>query len=299
MSSFHSRPRNFSLDGSVRGPNNRNAMTATPPHLTHVASDGVPIAYRVRAAALPGAPVLALVHSLAMDHRFWDPVADRIAGRATVVAIDARGHGRTGRGDVPATAERMALDLLEVLDALGVERAVVGGASMGGCVALQFAGSHPTRTDGLALIDTTAWYGPTASSDWEERARKAASQGLGSLVEFQKSRWFSDGFREREPAIVQRAIDTFLATDLQGYVDACRMLGAFDGRPLLAGLRRPTRVLVGEEDYAAPVAMARAMHEGIAGSTLQVIERARHLTPLEVPDLVAASLLELCTEACR
>lgn len=268
------------------------------PAMRMLASDGVPITYRVRRASAE-LPAMALVHSLALDHRFWDPVAERLAGRVTVIAIDARGHGRSGRGETPYTAERMAQDLLEVLDELQVSRALIGGASMGGCVALQFAGTHQRRTSALALIDTTAWYGPTAPKDWEDRALKAIAQGLPSLVEFQQTRWFSDAFRSREPQVVQACIDTFLANNLEAYAATCRMLGSFDGRALLKDIRVPTRILVGDEDYAAPVAMAQAMHEAIAGSRLEVIRGARHLTPLEVPDVVVASLLELCGDAQR
>src|SRR3954469_1105624 len=123
-------------------------MTKEARSATLVASDGVPIAYRVHGSAA-SAPVVALVHSLGMDHGFWNPVAQRLGADATVIAIDARGHGRSGVGITPFSAERMALDLREVLDEAGVDRAVVGGASMGGCVALQFAGSYPTRTVGL------------------------------------------------------------------------------------------------------------------------------------------------------
>jgi 3-oxoadipate enol-lactonase len=243
--------------------------------------------------------VVALVHSLAMNRRFWDPVARRLAGRAALLTIDARGHGESGRGEAPFTVQRMADDLRDVMDHLGIERAVVGGASMGGCVALGFAGAHASRASGLALVDTTAWYGPAAPQEWEARAAKAMAEGLPSLVGFQTTRWFSDGFRAREPAVVQACIDVFLANDLQAYVESCRMLGAFDGRPLMAGLRLPTRVLVGDEDYAAPVAMAQALQAGIPGARLQVIPGARHLTPLEVPDVVAAAVLELCEEAGR
>jgi 3-oxoadipate enol-lactonase len=270
-------------------------MTIDATTATLLTSDGVPVTYRVDRASA-SAPVVALVHSLGMDHNFWRPVAERLAQHATVVAIDARGHGRSGAGAAPYTTERMAQDLLEVLDQLQVPRAVVGGASMGGCVALQFAASYPARTAGLALIDTTAWYGPSAAKDWEERAMKAVSQGLPSMVDFQKTRWFSDDFRAREPQVVQSCIDVFLANDVQAYVATCRMLGAFDGRPLLPDIRVPAWVVVGEEDYAAPVAMSQAMHEGVAGSRLEVIEGARHLTPLEVPDRIAAGLARLCSE---
>jgi 3-oxoadipate enol-lactonase len=71
------------------------------------------------------------------------------------------------------------------------------------------------------------------------------------------------------------------------------MLGSADLRRSLAAIRVPTAVLVGEEDYATPLAMAQALHEGIAGSTLSVLKGARHLTPLERPDEVAAELRRL------
>ena len=52
-------------------------------------------------------------------------------------------------------------------------------------------------------------------------------------------------------------------------------------------------MIVGEEDYATPVAMARALHEGISGSTLHILPRLRHLTFVERPDAVAYALIEL------
>lgn len=296
MNHFDGPPENFSLDPLAHEAKNAPMPFSTAPVQRLSASDGVPIAYCVHEGD-SSVPCVALVHSLAMDHRFWDPVIDHLANQATVITIDARGHGSSGRGMTQTTVQRMAEDLREVLEHLQVPRAVIGGASMGGCVALQFAGMNPDRTSGLALIDTTAWYGPTAEKDWEERATKAAISGLSSMVEFQQTRWFSDAFRASEPGVVQACIDTFLANDLDAYVATCRMLGAFDGRELLARIQVPTHVLVGEEDYAAPVAMAQAMHEAIVGSRLTIFGGARHLTPLEVPEKVAASLLELFAEA--
>lgn len=258
--------------------------------------DGVRLAFAAHRAA-PGLPVLALVHSLGMDASFWQAVVDRVGHACSVVALDSRGHGRSELGPLPLTCARIAEDLREVLDHLGVARAVVGGASMGGCVALQFAASHPDRTAAAALIDTTAWYGPKAASDWEERAQKAASQGLESLIDFQLTRWFSDDFRRRDPAQANHWAGVFLRNRVDGYMASCRMLGAFDGRALLGAIRAPTWVVVGEEDYAAPVAMAQALHDGISGSSLEILQGARHLTPLEAPDRIAQGLLDLSARA--
>ncbi|MDH4189287.1 MAG: hypothetical protein OEW21_03640, partial [Betaproteobacteria bacterium] len=67
-------------------------------------------------------------------------------------------------------------------------------------------------------------------------------------------------------------------------------LGACDLRSRLGDIAAPTRIAVGEEDYATPVKMAEALHAGIRNSSLSVIERARHLTPLEVPERIIAEL---------
>ena len=75
------------------------------------------------------------------------------------------------------------------------------------------------------------------------------------------------------------------------------MLGACDLRTVLPAIRVPTAIVVGREDCATPPAMAAALHAGIAGSTLAVIEDGRHLTPLERPDRIASELLRLLASA--
>ena len=94
----------------------------------------------------------------------------------------ACGHGAS---DTPAghyTPEQFADDLAVVMDAAGWDDAVIGGASMGRCVAHAFAAAHPARTRGLALIDTTAWYGEDAPAAWEGRGRKAVNNGFGAIL---------------------------------------------------------------------------------------------------------------------
>ncbi|NUZ04621.1 alpha/beta fold hydrolase [Piscinibacter koreensis] len=256
------------------------------------ASDGIRIAVDVHEGA-SGQPRLALIHSLAMDHAFWAPVVERLTAEAAIVAIDARGHGASDKPLGPYTAERMAADLADVLDALGWPAAVVAGASMGGCLALQFAADYPERTQGLGLVDTTAWYGPEAPKDWAARGERARSQGLASMIDFQRTRWFSDEFQSAHPEVVARCVETFVLNDVEAFDATCNMLGRFDGRASLAGIRVPTAVIVGEQDYAAPVAMAEALRDGIAGAQLTVIPGARHLTPLETPDVVVGELRRL------
>jgi 3-oxoadipate enol-lactonase len=235
----------------------------------------------------------ALIHSIGMDREFWRPVAEKLAPDASVLIYDCRGHGASGKPQGPYSVELFADDLADLLDHVGWKSAVIGGASMGGCVALAFAAAYPARTQALALIDTTAWYGADAPKQWVERAEKAKRDGLGSLVEFQTTRWFGDKFRAENPAIVKRCVETILANDLPAYAESCRMLGTADMWAALPRLKRATAIIVGEEDYATPLAMAQALHDGINGSTLTVLPVARHLTPLEVPDRIATELRRL------
>jgi 3-oxoadipate enol-lactonase len=230
-----------------------------------------------------------------MDHTFWDPVAEILSEHASVLSVDCRGHGASDKPPGPYTAELFAHDLAEVMDQIGWSSAVVAGASMGGCVSLAFAAAYPDRVKALGLFDTTAWYGPEAPQQWAERADRALAAGLKGLVEFQITRWFGDRFREEHPDIVQRCIDIFLANEVKAYAETCRMLGACDVREALPRIRVPATILVGEEDYATPISMAEDLHRGITGSTLAVLPKARHLTPLEVPQRIAAELKALLT----
>jgi len=252
-----------------------------------VARDGTRIAYSLQGG---GPRRVALVHSLAMDRQFWHPVVELLAPNASVLTCDCRGHGESDKPAGPYTVELFADDIADVLDHIGWPSALVAGASMGGCISLAFAAAYPARTRALGLIDTTAWYGAEAPKQWAERADKAAHEGMAALVGFQITRWFGDAFRAEHPAVVKESVDIFLRNDVNAYAETCKMLGSCDLRAALPRMRMPTAVVVGEEDYATPVAMAQALHEGIAGSTLTVLPKARHLTPLEVPDIIAAEL---------
>jgi 3-oxoadipate enol-lactonase len=250
--------------------------------------DGTKIAYRLTAGSGKGKARFALLHSLAMDGAFWDRVAACLHDDGDVLAIDCRGHGRSDKPAGPYSAELFADDLADVMDKIGWSKAIVAGASMGGCVSLAFTEAYPDRVEGLGLIDTTAGY--RAPAAWEERAQKAQADGIAVLVDFQKSRWLSDKFRADHPEIVEEAVSVFLANDLAAFVETCRMLGRFDKHDALSKIEAPTAIMVGSEDYATPVAMAETLHQGIKGSSFAVTQGVRHLTPLECPEIVAATL---------
>lgn len=252
--------------------------------------DGTQLACEVQGRARDAAP-LVLIHSLAMDHTFWNAVAPALSEATCVLTYDCRGHGQSDKPDGPYRIEQFADNLADLLDHLGWRSAVVAGASMGGCVTLAFAAAYPTRAAGLGLFDTTAWY--DAPDKWEERAATAEAKGLAAMLEFQTTRWFTDSFRAKRKDVLDAAVAVFLANPARCYAQTCRMLGACNLTDALPRLKMPVRIVVGEEDYATPVAMSEALHRGIAGSTLTVIPNARHLTPLECPEQIVTELQKL------
>jgi 3-oxoadipate enol-lactonase len=253
-------------------------------------ADGCTLAYTFHPARDADAPRIVLIHSLALDRSIWDGVAAQLAGNANVLTYDCRGHGRSSRRATSFTPELFARDLAELLDHVGWPSALIAGCSMGGCVAQAFGGLYPSRASALGLIATTASYGADGSAQWRERAENARSKGLAGLVQFQVTRWFGDKFRAENPELVSATAAVFVANDLDCYAATCVMLGEADLRPYLPTLHMPVHVIVGEEDYATPVAHARHLHEAIKGSTLTIIPGARHLTPVECPDQIAARL---------
>ena len=268
------------MNSDLRRANHADGMAKT--------RDGTRIRYLLHGDDGDDTRRAVLIHSLAMDHAFWLPVIEHLD--AAVLVCDCRGHGESDKPAGPYTVGLFANDIADVLDHVGWDSALVAGASMGGCVSLAFAAACPARTRALGLIDTTAWYGAQAPKQWAERAEMAAREGMAALVGFQTTRWFGDKFRADSPDIVKESVDIFVRNDVKAYVETCKMLGSCDLRAALPALKMPTAVIVGEEDYATPVAMAQELHRGIAGSTLKVLPGARHLTPLEQPKTIAAAL---------
>ena len=272
-------------------------MAPSAHHDSFTTSDGFVIAFTRRTAPRPNAPRLVLIHSLALDRSVWDGVVQRLQHEAEILTYDCRGHGQSDRRPGTYTAQLFARDLAELLDHLGWRNATIAGCSMGGCVALAFAGLYLARTDGLGLIDTTAWYGADAAAQFSERAAAARAKGMRGLADFQATRWFSDQFRASHPDELKRATAVFLANDFDCYAASCALLGHADLRPYLRSFHMPVAIVVGEEDYATPVAMARQLHEQIPQSTLTVLPGARHLTPIEHPQQIASELLALLRRA--
>jgi len=237
-------------------------------------------------------PPIVLLHSLALDRSMWASLATELSRDRIVIGLDLRGHGESPK-QKSFSIEDMADDVAATIDELGHDRAIVVGLSLGGCVAQAFAIRHPDRLAGLGLIDTTAWYGPDAPERWAERATKARQQGMASLAQFQLDRWFAADFIDANRDEVEALLQVFTANDIDSYAASCHALGQFDARGNLGEIRAQTVVLVGELDPATPPEHARDLATRLPLASLHVLAGAKHLTPVELPGVVADLLSPL------
>lgn len=254
--------------------------------------DGAALHVEERGAGTP----LLLVHGFPHDASLWRAQLDGLADVARVIAPDLRGLGRsTGGEDAPATVERYADDLACVLDALGVDRAVVGGLSMGGYVALAFWRRHRARVRALVLADTRAGADDEAGrAKRRDMMRVAREEGAAAVAERMLDGMVGRSTRRRSPELVDDVRAMLVRQPVDGIL---RALQAMHDRPDatadLGTIDVPTLVLVGDEDALTPVADARRLHEGITGSRLEIIEGAGHVSPLERPAAANHLLREL------
>ena len=256
-------------------------------------SDNCTISYTLHQSASPSAPRLALIHSLALDRTIWDGVVERLSDRATILTYDCRGHGRSGRPHMDYTVELFGRDLAELIDHLRWDRCRGGRLFDGG---LCRAGLRRALSGKGAWADADrhqrlVW--PGSAQTVSRPRRRGKGQRHDGLIDFQISRWFSEKFAASQPEQVNRVVKIFLANDFDCYAATCALLGDADLRKYLPKFRMPVAVVVGEEDYATPVAMAQALHAAIPQSTLKIIPGGRHLTPIQCPDEIAAEIAGL------
>lgn len=145
---------------------------------TAVADDGVAIAFDDRGDGV----AVVLVHGWCSNRRDWDDVAELLVDRRRVVAVDRRGHGGSGSGEpgTVVTHVRHASDLGAVLDAAGVDRAVLVGHAGGAPGVMEFARSRPDRTAGVVLVDTMLRDGPIESTPGEPSALERLAAMVGA-----------------------------------------------------------------------------------------------------------------------
>ena len=240
-------------------------------------------------------PALFLLHGIGGARAQWAPQIAALAGRATVIAWDARGYGDSDGPPVTAFAD-FAEDLFALMDRLSVGRAVAVGHSMGGRILLEACAHDPDRFAGLVLSGTQPAYLQHMTAD--QRADYVGKRrGLfdGDRVRADKVAAIVDGLLHPDAPPAAREIMTRSLSGLrrEGYLAALEASAAMDRRAILARLRMPVRVVGGDGDAVCPAEVTHALASAIGQGPATVLPRVGHMPNLEAPVAVTALIVDL------
>jgi pimeloyl-ACP methyl ester carboxylesterase len=249
--------------------------------------NGVNLWYRVSGQ---GEPVVQ-IHGAGFGHFNFDPVTPLLARRFRVIDYDMRGYGRSDRPLQRYDMEVWADDLAGLMDALGIQEAHVHGTSMGGMIAIVFAGKYPERTVSVVINCAAAKLGAAGRlifKNWIDIAR-LDPEGPGSRILAELITWqaLSKRFLEEQGAErLATQIQTILrdSNRLEVFTAACQAMCDMDLTPWLSRISAPALVLGGDEDVMTPWDQGpggvgqEGIYQAIVGAEKHVIRGAGHST---------------------
>ena len=228
-----------------------------------------------------------LLHAFPIGANLWEPQIRSIPTGWRLITPDLRGFGGSTEADsTGASMSDYADDLVDLLDELGIARAVVGGLSMGGYATLAFLQRDAERVDGLVLANTRAGAdSPEARANRRNMLALLDREGAAGVARDMMPKLLGKTTRETNPeaeATVRRLIKQQSPAAIRSAIH--RMMHRPDSTPLLAQITVPTLVITGDEDDLIPIDESRAIADAVRGATLAIIPRAGHLSNLEQPD---------------
>jgi 3-oxoadipate enol-lactonase len=251
--------------------------------LPYAENSGVRLFYEVAGEG----PAMVLIHANPFDHNLWAYQTARFSNRFMVVAPDLRGYGRSDKVATPFGIGDLAKDIIAVCRDAGVERAIVGGISVGSGIALALALDYPELVRALVLVGG-------ASSRPAAYDRHIAGYEGGDLAAYRRThmeqcfapgftatpqgRYLIEGFLERDPWLDGRAI-----------AQVFRARGDADLRPRLSLLRLPVLVVNGAYDMSLKPGIETASL--ISGAEQVTLNNTGHCCNIEDPAAFDAAVI--------
>jgi len=261
-----------------------------------VQTNGIEIYYELHGEGTP----LVLISGLGYPAWEWHKMVPSLAEKFQVITFDNRGVGRSDKPAGPYTAQMLAADVAGLLDALGLEKAVIMGHSMGGFIAQAFALEYPGRVSKLILCSTN-FGGPHHVPITAEAMAVLSDVTSDPLTRFRNGLVVSTapGFAEAHPEIIQEWLEWRLANpiDVAGYqaqmaIGLGLLAEAASFEHKLPQISAPTLILFGAHDKVVPPANADLMTGKIPGSQVVILPGAGHFFPIEVPAAAAQAVIQ-------
>ncbi len=247
-----------------------------------------------------GTPIIFL-HGFPFDKTMWHKQFDFLNASYRLIAYDIRGFGQSKDEESLLSMDLFADDLIEFMDALDIEKAIICGLSMGGFIALNAINRFPNRFEALILCDTQC----IADT---EKVKEKRFKTIDEIIrdgptkfneKFIESVFHKDSLSNKRELVEQLSAVVF-ANSSNVIIHGLKALAKrSETCSTLSKISVPTLILCGREDEVTPLAQSQFMHESISGSELKVIENAGHVSNMEQVDDFNQHLLDFFMELDR
>jgi 3-oxoadipate enol-lactonase len=228
---------------------------------------------------------LVLIHGFPLTARMWEPQLELAEHGWRVIVPQLRGFDGPPADNVATSVDDYAGDVIDLLDALHIEQAVIGGLSMGGYITFAVFRHAARYFRGMILADTRAQADSPEGVEGRQRMLQLVREkGAAAAADEMLPRLIGASTRasrpDVEPTIRGLILSNSTAT-IAGAITA--LMTRPDSTPLLPTIHCPTLVVVGDEDVITPPAASEEIARGIAGAELVIIPRAGHMSNMEQP----------------
>jgi len=234
------------------------------------------------------APVVVLIHGLGLNHECWQWTTPALTDSYRVLSYNLYGHGGSSAPPETPSLSLFSTQLAGLLDHCGIDRAVIGGFSLGGMIARRFAQDTPDRALGLIILHSPHKRSEAAQTAILKRVDQAREMGPSSTVEAALERWFTDAFRAANPAMMGAVRGWVTANQKPIYHTIYRVLASGIDEIVAPdpAISCPALVLTGDEDYGNGPEMTQAIAAEISGASAVILKGLRHMALAEAPDAV-------------
>lgn len=240
-------------------------------------------------------PAVVLIHGFPLCRRMWHPQSKALAEAGfRVVTLDLRGFGESSAPDGPYSMSLYADDVIGLMDHLKIEKAVIGGMSMGGYVLLNLLERYPDRLSAALFIVTRAGADDDAGKAKRTQfAHAVQEEGPHIVTDAFEQILFAPGTPQSRPELVEQVRGWMVATAPRGLEGGLlAMRDRKDFIPDLPLLDVPALVIGAQEDKAVPIDHSRVLERGLPRATFREIEKAGHMANLEEPEAFNGCLIE-------
>ena len=245
-----------------------------------------------------GTPIVFL-HPFSTNGYIWYFQTFAFARSHQCITVDHRGHGRSDKPAQGYAISEMAADVAGILDALGIQKTVLVGNSIGGMIAMQFNLDYPERVLANVIVSS----GTNMSAGMPAEAMQAFQNDLNGAFSGLLEGAVSAKTKAERPEILDLMRASFQVdanfTPNVFFANASDPNGVFNWNitDRLKEISKPTLVLAGEEDQATPVEANKLLADNIPGATLKVLKEVGHFYQLEKPNDFNSELSQFLKQA--